>query len=324
MFDWYKFIPADTLFFKGASNAIRGENHSSTSVFPPPYYTIEGALRTEVLKQNNIGFADYNNLNFNNQNMIKSIGRSGDISPFNVIGPLLSKDKELFIPAPFSWYYSKMLNKEFNKNKMITFKTFYLEEKKTDIIFSNKETLLWVKSDNGDELMNCGGNWIKYSDLSSNKEEKDLFKLEYFVDTEPRTGIGIEVSKGTVHEGHLYQFNHSRLKNGISLVFGLTKQIPIKVNGVLTLGAEQRFGKYEKIEKPMLIEKIPDAKKFLSLSIIEGTDEANESLIATGKTKYIGGWDLHKGFHKQMKGFFPAGTVFNKNINKNLIGIKEN
>jgi CRISPR-associated protein Cmr3 len=60
----------------------------------------------------------------------------------------------------------------------------------------------------------------------------------------------------------------------------------------------------------------------LSLSIIEGTDEANHAVVATGKIQYLGGWDLHKGFHKPMRGFFPAGTVYNKKLNNNFVAMK--
>ena len=65
-----------------------------------------------------------------------------------------------------------------------------------------------------------------------------------------------------------------------------------------------------------------DGNHYLSLSILEGNEEANASVVATGRILYFGGWDLKTGFHKPMKGFFPAGTVFNKKINNNCIAIK--
>ena len=47
--------------------------------------------------------------------------------------------------------------------------------------------------------------------------------------------------------------------------------------------------------------------------------ETNDAAVATGKIQYLGGWDMKKGFHKPMKGYFPAGSVFNKKLNDNFI-----
>jgi CRISPR-associated protein Cmr3 len=91
--------------------------------------------------------------------------------------------------------------------------------------------------------------------------------------------------------------------------------------GVLKIGAEQRFGWYKKMSNPQL-DFEENGDMFLSLSVFEKNEMANESIIATGKILYFGGWDLHKGFHKPMKGFFPAGTVFNQKLHQNFITIK--
>jgi len=48
-------------------------------------------------------------------------------------------------------------------------------------------------------------------------------------------------------------------------------------------------------------------------------EQANQHCIASGRPHYYGGWDLHRRFHKPMKGYFPAGSVFQKQINDNCI-----
>ena len=57
--NWYSFEPADTLFFRGAEPMNIGENHTATANFPPPARTLEGALRTTILKQNKIPIDQY-------------------------------------------------------------------------------------------------------------------------------------------------------------------------------------------------------------------------------------------------------------------------
>ena len=299
---WYSFKPVGTLFFRGASNANRGEDHSALSVFPPPFYTIEGALRTTILIQKGINFEEYGKEDFNNEEIIESIGKSGTESPFNVIGPLFKYKESIFIPAPYSWYYAEEHKERLNKENRIKVKIQFLKKIETNLIFPKTDEIYWVKPDNNkkDGVENCGGNWIKLDDIYSDKNEIELFTLEYFAKNEPRTGIGIDNRKGAVHEGHLYQFNHMRLKEDVSLLFGIDKDISLEDRGILKLGAEQRFGKYEKLDISIFNNQKNNSKYFLSLNIIEGNKETNENVIATGKIEHRGGWDLKMGFHKPM------------------------
>ncbi len=99
----------------------------------------------------------------------------------------------------------------------------------------------------------------------------------------------------------------------------MDKDLPISDNGVLNLGAEQRFGLYTKI--PGINFNVGSSGFFMSVSQTAGTEQANESVVATGKIQYQGGWDIKKGFHKPMTGFFPPGSVFSKKLDDNFIEI---
>jgi CRISPR-associated protein Cmr3 len=178
---------------------------------------------------------------------------------------------------------------------------------------------VWAKGYKGD-MVSLGGGWIKKQDLHSVGTIIEVKQSEDFFENEPRTGIALEKNR-RVREGHLYSFNHTRLKRDVSLVFGTDIRLPLDDQGVLKIGAEQRFGWYEKLSQDNMGFN-DEGNSYLSLSILEGSDEANMSVVATGKILYFGGWDLHTGFHKPMKGFFPAGTVLNKKINNNCIAIK--
>ena len=135
---------------------------------------------------------------------------------------------------------------------------------------------------------------------------------------ENRTGIALD-SNRSVRAHHLYAFSHARLNKNVNLIFGTDKDLPIFDNGVLKLGAEQRFGLYSKI--PDINFNNGNSGLFMSASQVEGTEQANESVVATGKIQYQGGWDMKKGFHKPMTGFFPPGSVFKDKLNDNFIQI---
>jgi CRISPR-associated protein Cmr3 len=231
------------------------------------------------------------------------------LDPFQVSGPLFRIDEQIFVPAPFCWFIDKA------ERKKKTIRVFKAQPTQSHLIKGEDENLFWVKGGSG-EMVSLGGSWITLEGLSSQDEKIEIFSPDHFYAPEPRTGIALNRNR-SVREGHLYTFTHVRLKPGVSLVFGASMNLPLADNGFLKLGAEQRFGRYEKIKQPLL----PTNKSgyFLSLNLVKGSEKANQSVIATGKIQYIGGWDLKKGFHKPMQGFFPAGSVFSENIHSNFV-----
>lgn len=324
MFNWYNFKPMDTLFFRGAEPMAIGEDHSASFVFPPSPQTISGALRTTVLIQNGISFKDYDKDNFNNEKIIEAIGKYNKEAPFIIKGPLFLKNNKLCIPAPYDWYIEKE-NKKFidesaENDEIKNFKIIKSAELKTDFIKTKTKNIYWAKPEEN-ELVSLGGYWIFLEGFYLESDEKYILSLEHFISFEYRTGIALQENRA-VKKGCIYAFNHARLHNDIDIVFGIDKELPIEDEGVLKLGAEQRFGRYKRLTE----NKIPvfknEGDSFLALSIMPRSDAANQSVIATGKILYIGGWDIAKGFHKPMRGYFPAGSVFSKKINENCIAIK--
>ena len=313
--DWYKFTPVDTLFFRGAEPMNLGENHTVSHVFPPPAHTLSGALRTAVLIQKGISFEAYGNGKAPAE-IIAVIGEAGQSAPFSLIGPLFMPGDDVYVPAPYSWFMEKDRAQKKENGKVKIVKGRYL---KSRLLKSETSELIWARDDKN-EMVSLGGRWIKKQDLHSAETIIEVKTSGEFFENEPRTGIALEKNR-KVREGHLYSFNHARLKREVSLVFGTDSNLPLDDQGVLKIGAEQRFGWYEKLSQDNMGFN-DEGNLYLSLSILEGTDEANMSVIATGKILYFGGWDLHTGFHKPMKGFFPAGTVCNKKINNNFIAIK--
>jgi len=308
--EWYAFYPAGTLLFKGAEPMEMGSDHHSSDIFPPPGQTVVGALRTAVLEQNNISYRDDSNKNVSPE-ILTAIGEAENREPFTLIGPLFSMNQHIFIPAPFIWFYDKAEK----KNRKV--RVFRALPKKSRLIKNGEEELFWVAAE-GNEMVSMGGRWIYLEDLFSTDEKINVFDVDHFFTTEPRTGIALNRNR-SIREGHLYTFNHVRLKPEVTLTFGVDVNLPIADKGVLKIGAEQRFGHYEKIEKPNFPSVQSDL--FLSLGLVNGSQRANQTVIATGKIQYIGGWDLKKGFHKPMQGYFPAGSVFSENTNNNFVQI---
>jgi len=338
MSNWYSFKPVDTLFFRGASQANMGEDHSSISIFPPPVNTIVGALRTTVLVQNGIDFEKYGKNNDKiDKNIYKTIGKAGEDTPFSLVGPFFRYENTIFIPAPFSWYFDKSFSDDLEQ------KIFKTKEIKNSLLGKDKK--YWVKGEKG-EVSSIGGKWIALDALNSKNifyiKDETKFKVKdnrffykdkeidiknsivetsFFFKSEIRTGIALEENR-KVREGHLYSFTHNRLKEEVDIVWRVEgENLPLKSRGILKLGAEQRFGYYKKIEVSGFNKNSENNDKYLSLSLIKGSKEINNHIISTGKIKYIGGWDMKKRFHKEMVGYYPAGTVFSKEINNNLIKI---
>jgi len=315
--DWYKFTPVDTLFFRGAQPMNIGENHTASHVFPPPAHTLSGALRTAVLIQNGISFESYGKGEAPAE-IIAAIGYAGQPAPFSLIGPLFMLGGDIHVPAPYSWFMEKDSDKKKENGKVKIVKGRSL---KSRLLKSEASELIWARGDKN-EMVSLGGGWIKKQDLHSAETMIEVKTSGDFFENEPRTGIALEKNR-KVREGHLYSFNHARLKKDVCLFFGTDNKLPLEDKGIFKIGAEQRFGWYEKLNDNDADMRFSDNENlYLSLSNMEGTQEANDSVVATGKILYFGGWDLKTGFHKLMEGFFPAGTVFNKKINSNCIAIK--
>ncbi|ABC76474.1 hypothetical cytosolic protein [Syntrophus aciditrophicus SB] len=315
MTDWYSFKPQDTLYFRGAEPANMGESHAASMIFPPPAHTIAGALRTATIIQNDVAFEDYKK-GLCSQEVTDAIGKSGEDSPFSILGPFFQYQEKTWIPCPFLWFSEKKKTAEDSQSRLRKIMVSAPLHNNIMVKTASGKNLLWVK---GKNLENLGNQWVSADELCKEAEEKTIRESKDFFVSETHTGIALDVKvkRRTAREGHLYSFVHARLHQDVELIFGVTRRLPINDSGVLKLGAEQRFGEYKKINDIHLSKGTTNF--FMTLSILEGNRETNRHCIATGRIRYLGGWDLHKGFHKPMRGYFPAGTVFDKKINESCI-----
>lgn len=298
MYNWYSFEPIDTVFFRGSEPMDKGQDHNVKSIFPPPVHTIAGAIRTYFF-----------NIDKNKYSNIIKIGE--EYGGFKLVGPFFKMDKNIYLPAPYSWFiekpsdFSKNTKYQIIKNKPI----------QSNLIKTSSSSIFWANGES--ELESIGGKWINYNDLINGTPESEIRDVKDLYVSELRTGIALNKDH-TARESHIYWATHCRLKKNVSLVFGIDID-DLGESGVLILGGERRFGKFKK--ENLNIKLNNDGKLFMGLSLTPVSSEANNSVDSTGKIQYLGGWDLHKRFHKPMKGYFPAGTVFNKKFD-NCISIK--
>lgn len=311
--EWYAFEPAGTLLCKGAEPMDMGADHHASQIFPPPAQTIAGALRTAVLLQNGVGFSEYYSKKGVSAEILQAIGTADNSPPFTVSGPLFELNRRVFVPVPYSWFGDNKPQPSLSESVIV--RVCRAEPIQSRLVKSEAEFAMWVKDGSG-AFENLGGGWTPLADLCSGSSEKTIHRPESFFTIEPRTGIALNKNR-SVRKGHLYTFTHIRLKSGVRLVFGIDRQLPLADRGVIKLGAEQRFGSYEKI--PPLDLQPGTSGTYLGFSMVEGTPQTNQAVVATGKIQYIGGWDLQKGFHKPMRGYFPAGSVFSRQVFTHLI-----
>jgi len=314
---WHGFKPVDTLFFKGAVPMVMGENHTSEFRFPPPSHTIAGAVRTAVLRQNNISFKDYCGKDFSNKIIIQALGKAGDPPPFTILGPLLEKGGTIYIPAPYTWYIEKE-----DKNKKQAVPVYKSRPVTSSAVVTEHPGMFYVAKGHNGELTTAGGKWLKLEDFLSRKTKMVIHETSDFYCQEQRTGIALENNR-SVRKSHLYTFTHARLAEDVRIIFGISSDnpLPFSDSGMLRLGGEQRMGYYDTANV-----NIPEESGvnglFMNLSNIAVSDALESALIASGKIQYIGGWDMKKGFHKPAIAYYPPGSVF-KNHHKNLITVTE-
>jgi CRISPR-associated protein Cmr3 len=326
---WFTFAPVDTLYLRGAEPMEMGADHSASSIFPPPVYTIQGAIRTAYLKYNNMNYEDYKEGGCD-QKIYNTIGKHNGNCPFNVIGPLFIEEKDMFVPAPYTWFSEPFDSVKYTGHNPPKAKLLIAKKVNSPLLCTKVTDIYWAKSDNS-EVKSLGGNWININDICE-KEGNEIYVYpnDYFYLKEPHTGIALTKNR-CAREHHLYTFVHSRLRQGAKILFGIDKDNVLSDIDILKIGAEQRFGKLQEYKNELLDKLFSNQSssngQFLALSTVDGKQCSNNdgmqcsnnSVIATGKIQYFGGWDMAKSFHKNLKGYYPAGTVFSKKINENCI-----
>lgn len=317
---WYEIIPIDTLFFRGAEPLEAGQL-VTTFIFPPPVSVILGTLRTAVIKQKKCSFSNYNNGNAGDE-IEKLIGKSREKAPFDVTAIFLKNNDRIYAPTPITWFidadYMPNKSSELNGKEVLVATTENKDPIEKLSVKSSSKALPLVKAEK--EAISLGGTWSNINLFEKTNivlSENDILTSNELFNVENRIGISLldkETGKPTrsVQESALYSGSHIRLKDGITLIVAINKDIGLAKNGNLTLGGEQRISCYSEIQQPNL-PKV--GTKYVATAPIVADEIALSKVICAGKPVVLAGWDLAKGFHKPSQSLLPAGSVFSENIN---------
>lgn len=319
---WIIMEPVDTLFFRGAESMVAGENHEVDTLFPPMPQTLVGAIRTAVMGQKGITPKAYKA----SPEEHPFLGQP-DMPGFTLVGPLfLCNGTTLLLPVPANWYAD--LPDELLAELDVQAAT-PLQNNTLGLKGSNSAPF-WVHKPLHDDLKPLAGWWATTETINvmakghaSIPVVQQIEQLPHkgsallpqtaLYDREERLGIAL-TERRTAKDGHLYTTVHIRLRPGLELAAGIVSQhkIPLDSTGIIQLGGEQRMCRY-RLSNDIDIPVTKNGQMVMTLSplaIEQLSKEHHDCSRASGKLFRIGGWDMKTGFHKPMRAWLPAGTVF--------------
>lgn len=339
--------PVDTLFFRGAEPMEAGENHFMSFLFPPMPSTLLGALRTAMLVKNAIPFRDFVQRQAPDETTpVGKLLGTPDQAGFGFSGPLFvveNAGEQIFLlPAPAHWFTAKEnLRGEPTGNPLPITKAQPLSQAARDFGLCASITQRanaqwrWVTPPDDKELQALDGYWITTSALTDSDNVHLLQKVSNLspaqpallpqaalFDTETRVGIGRDNLTRTAKNGRLYTTIHVRLTDGVRLLLLPDHDLrpALGAAGVLQLGGEQRVAQYQLQPSSTVLTGEAKSATWLSLSPIKSSAVRGlqPAGVASGKLRRVGGWEMKKGaghsgnnqgFHREMEGWHPAGTV---------------
>jgi CRISPR-associated protein Cmr3 len=341
---WIEIEPVDTLFFRGGESMEAGENHEVDTMFPPMPATIIGAIRTAIMRQHNIGPANYVKNPAASLRDFPILGQP-NTPGFSLTGPLFMTDNALLLPAPAHWYADLPEPEKMQWGKEYPLQAASpLTPGRLGLTGSVRQPF-WVHQPEGSDMKTLSGYWatstafaamaktgkaaISFVKEASNlkKNTPAILPVSTLFDREERTGLAMTPQR-TAKEGHLYSAAHIRMRSGVRLVTCIHSphQVPLETVGIVQLGGEQRVCRYRLLPDLTLPEsEAPGLLLGLGpLELCSLSQELAASPRTSGKLLRVGGWDMAKRFHKPMKAWLPSGTVFlssSKQLNSQLLPI---
>lgn len=319
-----KITPLDTLFFRTGRPFMMGEDTWADSLFPPYPSTLYGAIRSFLIFQRK-GLETF--INGEYQDDIGTPDKKGSLK---IRGPLLTKDDELFFPAPLD-----LLTSERGKLTPLD-----LVEKPPGITsdYPLSYTLLHKSKEKADEPEGWLSSIELKEYLKNGKTEYCAIKDNNLFLSESKIGVAREKSTLTTKEGHLYRIPMIQLKEKVSLAAEIEGVRGIPSSGIIQLGGENKGAIFETIENsverfrnadlnvenkffktylatPAIFKKgwIPD---WINQENFEGQYPGSNGIklklicCATGKPIHIGGWDIARKKPKPLYKAIPAGSVY--------------
>lgn len=319
MSEWFEIIPQDTLFFRG-NRPMEAGQLTAEPLFPPPLSVLYGALRTAVLREQNIDFVSYRE--GKHPEIEGLIGKSTDTElPFSIDGFFIKKREQFYMPCPASWFAVPKKNVVTGSDlaQAILITAHRNAEGISEMgIQSSSENIAYVSLP--ENAISLNGMWVSVNYVQENRTEikaDDFLIISDIYQREHRIGIGID-SERNVEQGKIYSSVHLRLLPDVSFVLELNKNPGLNSDGSLFFGGESRISYYKKINNGF-DRNNRTADEWCSTVPIEANEMMLSQIIASGKIQSLSGWDMAKGFHKDSQNWIPAGAVFTEKILESCI-----
>jgi len=332
----WRFTALDTLFFRESRpmEAIGGAQLQS--VFPPPAATLIGAIRTAIGEAHQV---DWNAYAHDDHHPLKAIMGSADsLGPLSCTGPFLMKEQDRLFPVPLA-----LLHAQINDVDQFTRLT-----PSTDITVCDLGAVrLPQKRDPLPGAKPLEQAFITAKGLATVlrgnvPEPNAIVYTRELYHSEERLGIGRDYAKRTTIDSLLYQTNHVRPVQNVSIgmvVKGLDCA-GLPQHGTCRLGAEGRMAawqceavqtlppiQFDKKNKNIMLVLLtparftqgwlPDGFTQVMTADQQTVWEGNIHGVAlrlissvTGKPMREGGWDLVNRSPRTMHSLVPAGSCY--------------
>jgi len=324
----------DTLFFR-ESRPMESMGELQ-SIFPPTVQTLAGAVRTFIGEQQGINWNEFNA----DHPLAKIIGYGDNLGALTFNGAWLSYNGKRLYPAP-----QLLMQKEETISRLaISKKPLWCD--------LGRKVLLPELSKDAQGSKPLENTWLDQQGLNAvlqgtTPQQESLFKADKLFTTESRVGIGRDNATRAVVKSLLYQTEHIRPKEGLSIeldVAGLPNDMA--TSAIVRLGGEGRSASLSLQQKAHKVPKAPTAngntqgiilylltplkfkqvagKEWQPLPEFEKQETAEQTLwtgtingielelhsAITGKTTRDGGWDLAKHAPRTANPLIPAGSAF--------------
>ena len=329
------FNATDTLFFR-ESRPMESMGELQ-SVFPPPVRTLAGAIRTLIGENLNINWREFN-VQKKQHFAYAHIGYGDDLNNLRFQGAWLALDGQRLYPTPLL-----LMQKDHVLYRLT------LENSGTWCDLGKKVRLPKLPNDEANGSKPMENTWLTADGLSAVlrggkpdpthiKTAADLFERE------SRLGIARDNSTRTVEKGLLYQTQHIRPHQGLSVELDATGLPETMPNGAISrLGGEGRTASVEAKRTNSPLPKAPDISKntqglllylltplnmpqasHLGFSRKEPDTDKEQTVwtgtingielelhgAVTGKALREGGWDMANHQPRAVTSLIPAGSVF--------------
>lgn len=334
-----QFTPIDTWFFRESRPHDAAGASELSSLFPPPVRTLMGAVRSFLGNSLDV---DWKKFNSNNEytELKQAIGDGESLGVLSINGAWVCKNGQRLYPAPC---YLMHKTDEFIRLQIGDVVECDLGKVRLPELPKNK---FGYKGLEQTWITHQGWQKLLQGDAPAKTE---LIRAADLFENETRLGIARNNQTRSVIEGKLYQTQHLRLENDVTIEIdikgldeNLAEKLPIaSKHEILRLGGEGRMAVLEKKSHypplpTLTIDKQPLEKIIIHFitpayfdgqmfpknfekqerdgqAVWQGTLLGIELIIEAaviGKAHREGGWDMQKHQPRAVKSYIPAGSAW--------------